>query len=96
MASASFDFTPLLAPSLPAPAVKWVGFPKYNFIGGNNDADQVPVDGLIAAATAVLKREGARRPTASTAGRSATVRCGNSWPTSSSAPPALPALPMKS
>ena len=58
MASASFDFTPLLAPSLPAPAVKWVGFPKYNFIGGNNDADQVPVDGLIAAATAVLKREG--------------------------------------
>src|SRR5215831_11502136 len=59
MASAPFDFAPLLAPSLPAPAVKWSGFPKYNFIGGNNDADQVPVDGLIAAATAVLKREGA-------------------------------------
>jgi 2-aminoadipate transaminase len=59
MASASFDFAPLLAPSLPAPAAKWAGFPKYNFIGGNNDADQVPVDGLIAAATAVLKREGA-------------------------------------
>jgi len=59
MASASFDFAPLLAASLPAPAAKWAGFPKYNFIGGNNDADQVPVDGLIAAATAVLKREGA-------------------------------------
>jgi 2-aminoadipate transaminase len=58
MASSPFDFTPLLAPSLPAPAAKWTGFPKYNFIGGNNDADQVPVDGLIAAATAVLKREG--------------------------------------
>ena len=59
MVSASFDFTPLLAPSLPAPADKWTGFPKYNFIGGNNDADHVPVDGLIAAATTVLKREGA-------------------------------------
>src|SRR6266576_1389270 len=59
MVSASFDFTPLLAPSLPAPADKWAGFPKYNFIGGNNDADHVPVDELIAAATAVLKREGA-------------------------------------
>src|SRR4029078_13151027 len=28
------------------------------FVGGNNDADQVPVDRLIAAATAVLAREG--------------------------------------
>src|SRR6059058_1917611 len=59
MVSASFDFTPLLAPSLPAPADKWTGFPKYNFVGGNNDAEHVPVDGLVAAATAVLKREGA-------------------------------------
>src|SRR5919204_5569500 len=58
MASGSFDFTPLLAPSLPPPAAKWTGFPKYNFTGGNNDADHVPVDRLIAAATAVLKREG--------------------------------------
>src|SRR2546429_4298857 len=59
MVSASFDFTPLLAPSLPAPADKWTGFPKYNFIGGNNDADHVPVDGLIAAGTPLLKRGGA-------------------------------------
>src|SRR6266403_6411827 len=58
MASASFDFAPLLAPGLPPPAAKWTGRAKYKFIGGNNDADQVPVDGLIAAATAVLKREG--------------------------------------
>src|SRR5438128_1088893 len=59
MASESFDFAPLLAPSLPPPAAKWTGFPKYNFTGGNNDADHVPVDRLIAAATAVLAREGA-------------------------------------
>ena len=32
--------------------------PKYNFTGGNNDADELPVDDLIAAATASLKREG--------------------------------------
>jgi 2-aminoadipate transaminase len=59
MTSASFDFAPLLAPGTPAPAVKWNGFPKYNFIGGHNDAKQLPVDNLIAAAIAVLKREGA-------------------------------------
>ena len=51
MTSGSFDFAPLWAPSLPPPAAKWTGFPKYNFTGGNNDADHVPVDRLIAAAT---------------------------------------------
>ncbi len=55
----SFDFTPVLAQGLPPPAVKWPGFPKYNFVGGNNDADQVPVDRLVAASNAVLTREGA-------------------------------------
>ncbi|WP_421994906.1 PLP-dependent aminotransferase family protein [Reyranella sp.] len=57
--TAPFDVAPLLAPGTPAPAVKWNGFPKYNFIGGHNDAKHVPVDALIEAATAVLKREGA-------------------------------------
>jgi 2-aminoadipate transaminase len=55
----AFDFAPLLSAGLPAPAVRWKGLPKYNFVGGNNDADQVPVDGLIAAAQSVLRREGA-------------------------------------
>src|SRR5262245_43436386 len=58
MTASSFDFTPLLPAGLPAPAVKWTGAATYNFTGGNNDADQVPVDGLIAAAEAVLRREG--------------------------------------
>jgi len=57
--TAPFDFAPLLAPGTPAPAAKWNGFPKYNFIGGHNDANNVPVQALIDAATAVLKREGA-------------------------------------
>ncbi len=52
------DYTGLLRADLPPPAVKWTGFPKYNFVGGHNDADSVPVDGLIAAAGRVLAREG--------------------------------------
>ena len=58
MSSATFDFSPLLSAGLPPPAVKWKGAPRYNFTGGNNDPDQVPVDRLIAAADAVLAREG--------------------------------------
>jgi 2-aminoadipate transaminase len=58
MASAPFDFAPLLPAGLPAPAAKWTGLAKYSFIGGNNDPDQVPLEGLIDAVNAVLKREG--------------------------------------
>jgi len=54
----SFDFTPLLAPGLPLPAAKYTGFPQYNFIGGHNDADHVPLDALIKAVNDVLTREG--------------------------------------
>ncbi len=55
---AAFDFTPLLPAGLPPAALKWTGSPKYNFTGGNNDPEQVPLDGLVAAADAVLRREG--------------------------------------
>jgi 2-aminoadipate transaminase len=58
MTSATFDFAPLLPAGLPAPAAKWTGLAKYSFIGGNNDPDQVPVEGLIEAVNAVLRREG--------------------------------------
>jgi 2-aminoadipate transaminase len=53
-----FDFTPLLPAGLPAPAAKWTGLARYSFVGGNNDPDQVPVEGLIDAVDAVLRREG--------------------------------------
>ncbi len=54
----AFDFSQALAPDLPPPAAKWTGFAKYNFIGGHNDSELLPVDALVAAAKAVLKREG--------------------------------------
>src|SRR5262245_41786490 len=56
--SASFDFTPLLPAGLPPAAARWTGRVKYDFTGGNNDPDRLPLDGLIAAAESVLKREG--------------------------------------
>jgi 2-aminoadipate transaminase len=58
MTAAPFDFAPLLPAGLPAPAAKWTGLAKYSFVGGNNDPDQVPVEGLIEAVDAVLRREG--------------------------------------
>ena len=58
MTSAAFDFAPLLPAGLPAPAARWTGLAKYSFVGGNNDPDQVPVEGLVDAVNAVLRREG--------------------------------------
>lgn len=58
MTTQKFDFTPVLAQNLPPAAAKWAGLAKYSFVGGNNDADCVPVDDLLAALTSVLKREG--------------------------------------
>ena len=54
----ALDFTSQLAPGLPPPPARWNGFAKYNFIGGHNDADQVPLDALVKAANDVLTREG--------------------------------------
>ena len=54
----TFDIAAFLRPDLPAPAGKWNGFPRYNFIGGHNDADHVPIEKLANAAGAVLRREG--------------------------------------
>ena len=58
MTTTTFDFAPLLPAGLPAAAAKWTGLAKYSFVGGNNDPDQVPVEGLIDAVDAVLRREG--------------------------------------
>jgi 2-aminoadipate transaminase len=58
MSTTAFDFTRLLAKGLPEPAVRFTGFPKYNFVGGHNDPTQIPIEALTEAARSVLKREG--------------------------------------
>ena len=44
---------------MPPPAPRWPGNAKFNFIGGHNDRTLVPIDGLIEATAAVLRRDGA-------------------------------------
>jgi 2-aminoadipate transaminase len=58
MKQETFDFSALLPAGLPPAAARWSGLAKYNFTGGNNDSDELPLDGLIAAANSVLTREG--------------------------------------
>ena len=58
MTTTHFDFSSLLPTGLPAAAARWTGRVKYDFTGGNNDPDALPLDGLIVAANTVLKREG--------------------------------------
>src|SRR5215471_21282152 len=60
---AAFDFAPLLSAGLPPPTAKWTGLAKYSFVGGNIDPERVPVEGLIDAFNAVLRREGKRLAT---------------------------------
>jgi 2-aminoadipate transaminase len=54
------EFERIFARNLPAPAGRFGGLPRYNFIGGHNDPELVPVDALIASAERVLRREGSR------------------------------------
>jgi len=58
MSPASFDFAPLFPASLPPAVARWTGRVKFDFTGGNNDPDRLPLDGLIAAANSVMRREG--------------------------------------
>ena len=55
----TFDFTQLVAPTAPDAAARFAGLPKFPFVGGHNDPEQVPVEALAAAAAAVIAREGA-------------------------------------
>jgi 2-aminoadipate transaminase len=56
-------FDELFAADLPAPAARWSGHPRYNFTGGNNDPEVVPVEALMASAERVLRREGQKLAT---------------------------------
>ena len=58
MSATRFDFSSVLPAGLPPPATRWTGRVKFDFTGGNNDSDRLPLEGLIAAAESVLRREG--------------------------------------
>jgi hypothetical protein len=49
MAESAIDYSRLFAKGLPAASGRWNGFAKYNFIGGHNNPDEIPVEGLIEA-----------------------------------------------
>jgi 2-aminoadipate transaminase len=52
------DFEQLFARDLPTPAARLRGWPRYNFTGGHNDPEIVPVEELIASTERVLRRDG--------------------------------------
>lgn len=58
MAAPSLDYTTLFAKDLPAGAQPWGGFPPYNFIGGHNNPDEIPVEDLVASSARALRQEG--------------------------------------
>ncbi len=56
-----FAYSNLFARNLPAPAARTHSrLSEYNFIGGHNDPTLIPIEGLIAATTAALKKEGSK------------------------------------
>ena len=54
----SFDFDKLYRSDVPAPAAKWNGFPKHNFVGGHNAPESLDIPAMTAAMSRVLEREG--------------------------------------
>ncbi len=56
----SINYEKLYSDGLPDPAPRWAPFPPYYFVGGNNDPEQIPVEGLVEAAASVLRREGTK------------------------------------
>jgi len=58
MTESGIDYSSLFAKGLPAASGRWSGFPKYNFIGGHNNPDEIPIEGLIEASARVLRQDG--------------------------------------
>lgn len=59
MTGSGFALADRFAEGSPAPTPRWTGFSKYNFIGGHNAPERIPIAGLVAAAGAALERDGA-------------------------------------
>src|SRR6056300_1729218 len=53
-----FDVKTFLHSDALGPAVEWKGYPKFNFIGGHNDNENIPVISLKESIDKVILREG--------------------------------------
>jgi 2-aminoadipate transaminase len=60
MSVSTIDYDKLFSTDLPPASPRWAPFPKYYFVGGNNDPEQIPIEGLIDAAGSVLRRDGSK------------------------------------
>jgi 2-aminoadipate transaminase len=58
MTHPSLDYANLFAKDLPLAAGRWGGFAPYNFIGGNNNPDTIPIEALVESSARVLRQEG--------------------------------------
>lgn len=56
----AIDVQGLLAKGAPAPAPRFDGFPRYNFIGGHGAPEEIPVQGFIDAAASVIARDASK------------------------------------
>jgi 2-aminoadipate transaminase len=60
MADGAFDLQAGLLAGTVATPPKFGGFPKYQFIGGHNDPELIPVEGFAEAAAEVIRKHGAQ------------------------------------
>jgi 2-aminoadipate transaminase len=58
MTATNIEYAKLFATGLPQGASRWEGFPPYNFIGGHNNPDEIPIEDLIESSARVLRQEG--------------------------------------
>ena len=58
MATTNLDYDSLFAKSAPEGAAPWGGFPTYNFVGGHNNPEEIPVEEFVESSARVLRQEG--------------------------------------
>ena len=52
------EYSTFFKSDLPAPSQRWNGFPEYNFIGGHNDSESIPIKSLKESIEKIILREG--------------------------------------
>ena len=86
MATTHLDYANLFAKSAPEGSAPWGGFPTYNFVGGHNNPETMPIEDFVESSARVLRQEGQNLATYNMeSGHRATPGCGDfssrNWPT---------------